>query len=123
MTCTISRNGDLINHIYLQVQFPALSTQSVDWGVDGGSNNVAYTNSLGHALIRSVDIEIGGQRIDRQYGIWLEVWDELTQTSEKQNGYNHMIGKSIFAVKSNIFQTCGFSLKENIKIPHIILKT
>lgn len=107
VTCTISRNGDLINHIYLQVQFPALSVQSVDWGVGVAANNVAWTNSLGHALIRSVDIEIGGQRIDRQYGIWLEVWDELTQTAEKRNGYNHMIGKNILAVKSNALCVCG----------------
>jgi hypothetical protein len=55
--------------------------------------SVAWTNSLGHALIRYVDIEIGGQRIDRHYGLWLELWDELTQTAEKQNGYNHMVGK------------------------------
>lgn len=77
VTCTISRNGDLINHIYLQVQFPALSVESIDWAGNAAANNVAWTNSLGHALIRTVDIEIGGQRIDRQYGIWLEVWDEL----------------------------------------------
>jgi len=24
--------------------------------------------------------------------MWLEIWNELTQTSEKQNGYNHMVG-------------------------------
>ena len=29
VTCTISRNGDLINQIYLQVQFPALSVNSI----------------------------------------------------------------------------------------------
>ncbi len=91
VTCTISRNGDLINHIYLQVQFPALSVGSVFTGTL--PNNVAWTNSLGHALIRQVQVEIGGQRIDQHYGVWLEIWDELTQTSEKQNGYNHMIGK------------------------------
>ena len=34
------------------------------------------TNSLGHALIRQVTIEIGGQKIDQQYGMWLEIWDE-----------------------------------------------
>lgn len=91
-TCTISRNGDLINHIYLQVQFPALSIGSV---YSGGTvpTYVAWTNSLGHALIKEMSIEVGGQKIDRQYGEWLEIWDELTQTSEKKNGYNHMVGK------------------------------
>jgi hypothetical protein len=93
VTSTISRNGDLINCVYLQVQFPALSVGSVYAPNQTAANSVAWTNSLGHALIRYVDIEIGGQRIDRHYGMWLEIWDELTQTAEKANGYNHMVGK------------------------------
>ncbi len=91
VTATVSRNGDLINHIYLQVQFPALSVGSVY--ATGGPASVAWTNSLMHALVREVTVEIGGQKIDKQYGDWLEIWDELTQTSEKRNGYNHMVGK------------------------------
>lgn len=58
-------------------------------------NTMSYgwTNSLGHALIKSAWIEIGGKKIDRQYGEWLEIWSELTLTNEKQNAYNKMIGK------------------------------
>lgn len=85
VSATISRNGDLISHVYLQCQFPALSTGSV-WGTGTAPANVAWTNSLMHALVRYVDIEIGGQRIDRHWGTWLEIWDELTQTAEKENG-------------------------------------
>lgn len=55
--------------------------------------SVAWTNALGHALIRYVTIEVGGQKIDSQYGEWLEIWNSLTQVSEKENGYNHMVGK------------------------------
>jgi hypothetical protein len=91
VSATVSRNGDLINQVYLQAQFPALSVASV-WA-SNGPTNVAWTNSLMHALVQYVDIEIGGSRIDRHYGMWLEIWDELTQTAEKQNGYNHMVGK------------------------------
>lgn len=78
----------------MQVQFPALSVGSVYAAAAANQPfEVAWTNSLGHALIREVSVEVGGQKIDRQYGEWLEVWDELSQTSEKQNGYNHMVGK------------------------------
>ena len=94
VTCTISRNGDLINKMYLQVQFPALSVSSVWYDAPAPRPfYVAWTNSLGHALIRYVTIEVGGQKIDSQYGEWLEIWNALTQVSEKENGYNHMIGK------------------------------
>ncbi len=94
VTCTISRNGDLINRIYLQVQFPALSVSSVWYDAPATRPfSVAWTNALGHALIRYVTIEVGGQKIDSQYGEWLEIWNSLTQVSEKENGYNHMVGR------------------------------
>jgi hypothetical protein len=95
VTCTISRNGDLVNEVYLQVELPTLET---DYLVDptlgsGDYEQIAYTNSIGHALIQDVSVDIGGQTIDKQYGRWLEIWDELTQTSEKEMGYNQMVGK------------------------------
>jgi Major capsid protein N-terminus/Large eukaryotic DNA virus major capsid protein len=92
VTCTISRNGDLINRIYLQVQLPALSVSSVYADNAVRPDAVAWTNSVGHALIRYVTIEVGGQKIDTHYGEWLEIWNSLTQVSEKENGYNHMVG-------------------------------
>lgn len=92
---TVSRNGDLINAIFLVVELPALSTDyvSVPGGVDTDLSQLAYTNSTGHALIDHVTADIGGQTIDKHYGEWLEIWDEMTQTSEKRAGFNQMIGK------------------------------
>jgi len=52
-----------------------------------------WVNALGHAIIKSLWIEIGGIRIDKQYGEWMEIWSELTQTYEKRSGYYQMIGK------------------------------
>lgn len=43
-------------------------------------------------MIDNVTIEIGGQTIDQHYGTWLHIWNELTQTAEKQDGYDIMIG-------------------------------
>ena len=43
-------------------------------------------------MIDEVSIEIGGQTIDKHYGDWLQIWNELTQTAEKEAGYNDMIG-------------------------------
>ncbi len=95
VTCTISRNGDLINQVFLEVQLPALLTSYLDdpTGGTGDYDQIAYTNAIGHALISVVQVEVGGQIIDKQYGVWLEIWDELTITAEKEAGYNQMIGK------------------------------
>jgi len=93
--CIISRNGDLINDIYLDVELPALQTSYLNDPTEGQGDydQLVYTNSIGHALIRQVEIEIGGQTIDTQYGVWMEIWHELTQSSEKRAGFNEMIGK------------------------------
>lgn len=109
VTCTISRNGDLINKIYLQVQFPALSIGSV-WAPAPAVQPfyVAWTNSLGHALIRYVNIEVGGQKIDAQYGEWLEIWNALTQVSEKENGYD-------YGLKSSLLKSCRNRFQKNSK--------
>lgn len=82
-------NGDLINRIYLQVTLPALK-QYTELNV---SNWVGYVNSIGHNLIKRVDLEIGGQLIERHYSEWLEIWSELTLTESKRRDFNEMIGK------------------------------
>ena len=79
VTCTVSRNGDLINRMYLQVSLPQASDSN------------AYSDWVGHQLIKSVEIEIGGQRIDKHYGDWLHIWNELSQTAGHYDGYKAMV--------------------------------
>lgn len=33
-----------------------------------------------------------GYKRDKHYGDWLNIWNELTQSAEKESGYNTMIG-------------------------------
>jgi len=53
---------------------------------------VAWVRRLGHAMIKSVEIQVGGAPIDKHYGVWLDVWYELTHPSGQERGYNAMIG-------------------------------
>ena len=70
VTATISRNGDLVHGMHLEVAFgPQVFT---------GTTYTSWTNNTGHAFINEVELEIGGQRIDKHYGHWLDVWNELT---------------------------------------------
>ncbi len=45
---------------------------------------------MGHALIREVTVEIGGQKIDKQYGQWLEIWNKICSSEYflKENASN-----------------------------------
>ena len=64
MSSTISRNGDLVNGLHLEVVHKV--------------GNVALANAV-HSMIDTVECEIGGQMIDRQSGEWMEVYSELTE--------------------------------------------
>ena len=86
VSCTISRNGDLISRVYLQVDIPAIS-------ISGSS--FRWIDSLGHFLINTVELQIGGQRIDYHYGDWLEIFNELTIPAGQKRGYQQMIGNTL----------------------------
>jgi hypothetical protein len=51
-----------------------------------------WKEKLGHLLINQIDLEIGGQKIDRQFSDWFNIWSELTLSSEILPTYNKMIG-------------------------------
>lgn len=98
ITATLTRNADLISRMYIRAILPAVDANEI---VSENFTNVdkypdidkfAWCPEIGHALIKSVIIEIGGQQIDKQFGEWLHIWNELTLPREKINGYNEMIG-------------------------------
>jgi hypothetical protein len=64
-TATISRNGDLIHRMYLEVFQAGTMTENI--------------HNPGSQGIVSVELEIGGQKIDKHSGRWMETWAELTQ--------------------------------------------
>jgi hypothetical protein len=91
--CVISRNGDLIFRMYLQVTLPSvdLNDPSISM-VDASGDQFRWLNWVGHNIINNLYIEIGGQQIDKHYGDWLHIWNELTQPAGKQAGYAEMVG-------------------------------
>jgi hypothetical protein len=89
VTCTISRNGDLAYRTLLQVTLPEINQT-----MHSGSVYARWLDYPGEQLISQVEIEIGGQRIDRQYGDWMHIWNQLTLSSEQEKGYAKMIGNT-----------------------------
>jgi len=92
VTCTISRNGDLAYRTYLQVTLP-----EINQSMRNSEDTDVYARWLdfpGHQVVSQVEVEIGGQRIDRQYGDWMHIWCQLTLSSEQQRGYFKMIGNT-----------------------------
>ena len=93
VTCTLARNGDLAYRTYLQVTLPEINQQL---GGQASNNNVfaRWLDFPGEQMIAQVEVEIGGQRIDRQYGDWMHIWNQLTLSKEQERGYYKMVGNT-----------------------------
>jgi len=61
---TISRDGDLLTDVYLQI--PVQSQTSSNVKLDA------------FRIVKWAELEIGGQLIDRIYGDWMNVWGEIS---------------------------------------------
>ena len=74
-TATVSRNGDLVHCSYLLFKE----------GIFGLQEGEVYD------LVDNVELEIGGQLIDRQHGDWNAIWWDLTTPASKRDGLRSML--------------------------------
>ena len=82
-TATISRNGDLVHRMYLEIS---------------GTTNAATDNLS--SMITDVELEIGGEKIDKHSGKWMEIWAELTEP----NPTGLTVARSVAQTAGTIFQ-------------------
>ncbi len=47
---------------------------------------------MGHRLIKSVRINLGGDTIDEHNGRWFEIWNQLTHDDSMKKAYDEMVG-------------------------------
>jgi len=75
----IGRHADLLYSTYLEVVMP-VGTFNNDQG------------RLGYNLLKYVELDIGGQLIDRLYGEWLYLWDSLSSDLTTSKKLWNMVG-------------------------------
>lgn len=85
ITCLVPRRGDLLGQIILEVTLPAITLTN--------GSAVSYVNSIGHALIQEITVEVGEMEIDKQNGEWMEIWSNYTTATDKRTAFYNMIGK------------------------------
>ena len=107
VSVTISRNGDLLKNLWCQYN-PSLLVPA------GGSAQLAA--DLSHSLFSTLEIEIGGQLIDRQYGIWLTIWRDLCEMNPTgqqgeitANGAEPIINSPYGAAVSTKYQRMAYT--------------
>ena len=119
VTATISRNGDLVSRMYVEHTVTQTSTTEAD----------KICAAYGNSLLKEVDLEIGGQRIDRHYSQWLQVWSELTEpnptgavgatsaTTGARTGTKYQVMSGNTALIDVTGTTAGVALQERMFIP------
>ena len=99
-TVTISRNGDLVHNVYVRCD------QDVANGIQGDN------------LISEVELEIGGQKIDKHTQEWLKIWAELSTPESKAAGYKYLTGGySNTLVTSGALSASGGTSQQSIMVP------
>ena len=96
VTCTLSRNGDLVQEIYLKATLTCSTTDNGTWTANDVTN-----------LVKTVEVEIGGQKIDKHYSQWLDIYNELFETS---HDYRNVMN-SVAATADDASATCYIPLR------------
>ena len=90
----VNRNADLMFRTYLEVTLPDTRATAT-----GAANDVLWTaggrRRLGYLLIQQVEIEIGGQIMDRHYGEWMYLWESLTSPYDQSVRLDQMLGANV----------------------------
>ena len=95
VSCTISRNGDLVHGMVIRLGNgspcgPA-EDETVQFTSDIHNRPLPAKTKNANNAIKSVEVEIGGQRIDKQYGDWLNIWAQLNTPASKKQGLKAML--------------------------------
>ncbi len=98
-TVEIPRKGHLVTRLWLVATLPDIRGPQIAAraaaGEDFAGPNFNWTNSIGHALIEDLTMEIGGARVEQMDGRLLEVLDEFNTPLEKITVKNQLIGRNM----------------------------
>ena len=92
----IGRHGDLLHKMHFEIVLEAIS-------IGGGPlpEFCSYMNSTGYNYLKKMDLEIGGQLIDRHYGHWYDIYNELYDIDGKEQFLVNKHGREEF-ITNNI---------------------
>jgi hypothetical protein len=94
VVAVVNRNADLIWKTYVEVTLPETRSSKT-----GATYDVLWSGDslrrLGYILLNKIEVEIGGQVIDRHYGEWLYLWENLTSSYDNSVKLDSMLGASL----------------------------
>lgn len=83
-TCQLQRVGDLLGEVFLNFELPNIYSSD--------TFRFQWIPNLAKHMILGYSISIANQMIDQRYGDWLDIWTELTLSTDKLTTMNNMMG-------------------------------
>lgn len=83
-TCRIGRHGDLLSQVYLSLTLPDIYSD--------GRLRFRWVKNLPSVMLYSYSVDVDTQKIDERWGEFMDIWNELTQTVDKQYAFDRMTG-------------------------------
>jgi hypothetical protein len=98
----VNRNADLIWKTYVEVTLPDMTP-----GVTDPTWTQGAQRRLGYLLLKQIEVEIGGQIIDRHYGEWLYLWETLTADFSTAYKLDGLVGGALGGTTSGAIACRG----------------
>ena len=117
-SCQITRNGDLVGKMYLKATLKKERGSKLVYDADpydagdydatlygatsytGEGDLGQWVKNVGKAMIKNVELLIGGTMIDKQYGLWMTIWDELSSSGDLDSSRNTVLGNELYSKPS-----------------------
>jgi hypothetical protein len=93
VSVTVARNGDLVGDMYVELANEAELLQS--GAADGAAVSSAWTGWVAERAIKSAELSIGGQRIDKHYQRWWRLYSELYLDEAKRTNWGKMTSATV----------------------------
>ena len=107
----VNRNADLIWKTYVEVTLPTTDLLPLSPSGTPGAEDISWTagaqRRLGYLLLKQIEVEIGGQIIDRHYGEWLYLWETLTTNFDTSSKLDNMVGGAYSGLASGAVSCQG----------------
>jgi hypothetical protein len=109
VVAVVNRNADLVWKTYVEVTLPdtrqnsATSATGLTYDIKWSGDSI---RRLGYILLNKIEVEIGGQVIDRHYGEWLYLWENLTSNYDNSVKMDAMLGGAL-TNSTSAFNSCN----------------
>lgn len=85
-SCRIGRHGDLLSQVYLSIQMPDIYSDN--------TLRFRWVKNFSSMLLYSYSVDIDTQKIDERWGEFMDIWNELTNTMDRQYALDRMTGNT-----------------------------